>query len=102
MGAVIARRAVLLEDCPLSVAPSPPPSASDDKSLAALSPLQPRYLAPSEVARLHGFPDGFAFPEQITLKKRYELLGNSLSVQVVTALLRYLLSDGAVESTDRE
>ena len=79
-----------------------PPSASDDKSLAALSPLQPRYLAPSEVARLHGFPDGFAFPEQITLKKRYELLGNSLSVQVVTALLRYLLSDGAVESTDRE
>ena len=73
-----------------------PPSASDDKSLAALSPLQPRYLAPSEVARLHGFPDGFAFPEQITLKKRYELLGNSLSVQVVTALLRYLLSDGAV------
>lgn len=31
------------------------------------------------------------FPPHLTLKQRYGLLGNSLSVDVVAALLRYLL-----------
>lgn len=63
---------------------------TDDKSLAALRPLRPRYFAPREVARLHGFPEDFAFPPSVGKKKQYELLGNSLSVYVVAELLRYL------------
>ena len=61
-----------------------------EKSLAALQSLRPRYFTPREVARLHGFPEAFTFPGAISPKKRYELLGNSLSVQVVAALLRHI------------
>ena len=50
-----------------------------------------RYFAPREVARLHGFPDAMAFPPSVGKKKQYELLGNSLSVPVVTSLLKHLL-----------
>jgi tRNA (cytosine38-C5)-methyltransferase len=64
---------------------------SGEKSLGELRPLAPRFFAPREIARLHGFPDSFVFPASVGPKKQYELLGNSLSVQVVAALLRYLI-----------
>ncbi|KAI3896064.1 hypothetical protein MKW92_000158 [Papaver armeniacum] len=60
-----------------------------------LSPLSEqglRYFTPREVANLHSFPENFHFPEHISLKQRYALLGNSLSVAVVGPLLRYLFS----------
>ena len=72
--------------------------SGDDKSLAALKPLAPRYFAPRELARLHGFPDAFAFPPEVSRKKQYELVGNSLSVQVVAALLRFLLASPPAEA----
>ena len=63
-----------------------------DKSLEALRPLRPRFFAPREIARLHGFPETFAFPRDGPgRKKQFELLGNSLSVQVVATLLRHML-----------
>ena len=55
----------------------------------------PRYLAPCEIARLHGFPATFAFPPTVSRKKQFELLGNSLSVDCVAALLRFMLADAA-------
>ena len=72
----------------------PAPLLADplDKSLEALRPLRPRFFAPREIARIHGFPEEFEFPSTLSMKKRYELLGNSLSIQVVAALLRFLLS----------
>ncbi|XP_010519930.1 PREDICTED: DNA (cytosine-5)-methyltransferase [Tarenaya hassleriana] len=51
-----------------------------------------RYFTPREVANLHSFPEDFEFPKQISLRQRYALLGNSLSVAVVAPLLRYLFS----------
>lgn len=51
-----------------------------------------RYFTPREVANLHSFPDDFQFPEAISLRQCYALLGNSLSVAVVAHLLRYLFS----------
>jgi tRNA (cytosine38-C5)-methyltransferase len=75
---------------------SPPASdGTSDRSLAALQPLAPRYLAPCEIARLHGFPATFAFPPTVSRKKQFELLGNSLSVDCVAALLRFMLADAA-------
>jgi len=52
-----------------------------------------RYLTPDEIARLHGFPPEFFFPEHVTRTQRYALLGNSLSVDVVGCLLEHLLAD---------
>lgn len=52
-----------------------------------------RYFTPREVANLHSFPKEFCFPPQISLRQRYALLGNSLSVAVVAPLLRYLFTE---------
>jgi hypothetical protein len=43
------------------------------------------------VAALSGFGPGFEFPPAISAGQRYALLGNSLSVDVVAALLWHLL-----------
>ncbi|OVA00497.1 C-5 cytosine methyltransferase [Macleaya cordata] len=61
-----------------------------------VSPLKEqglRYFTPREVANLHSFPEDFHFPQHISLKQRYALLGNSLSVAVVAPLLHYLFTE---------
>jgi tRNA (cytosine38-C5)-methyltransferase len=58
-----------------------------------LRELNLRYFSPQEVANLHSFPAEFTFPEDLTKKQRYALLGNSLSVAVVRHLLLYLLKE---------
>ncbi|OLY77802.1 tRNA (cytosine(38)-C(5))-methyltransferase [Smittium mucronatum] len=62
--------------------------------------LNTRYFTEYEVARLLGFPNEFTFtgdlnqdhPETVTLKQRYKLLGNSLSVVVVSNLITRLVN----------
>ncbi|KAJ1945244.1 hypothetical protein FBU59_002369 [Linderina macrospora] len=51
-----------------------------------------RYFTAREIANLMGFPQEFTFPESSTIKQRYRLLGNSLSVSVVAVLMDYLLN----------
>ncbi|MED6108725.1 C-5 cytosine-specific DNA methylase [Stylosanthes scabra] len=52
-----------------------------------------RYFTPREVANIHSFPEDFKFPDHISLKQRYALLGNSLSIAVVAPLLQYLFTN---------
>ncbi|XAR70947.1 tRNA (cytosine(38)-C(5))-methyltransferase [Bertholletia excelsa] len=52
-----------------------------------------RYFTPREVANLHSFPKDFCFPQHVSLRQRYALLGNSLSVAVVAPLLKYLFAE---------
>ncbi|KAJ1984415.1 hypothetical protein H4R34_000678 [Dimargaris verticillata] len=53
-----------------------------------------RYFTEYEIAQLMGFPlTKFRFPDTITRKQRYRLLGNSLNVTVVAHLLRHLIGD---------
>jgi hypothetical protein len=49
-----------------------------------------RRFAPEEIARLLSFPPAFSFPEALPLRKRWHLLGNSLSVAAVREVLRDL------------
>ena len=49
-----------------------------------------RRFAPLEVAHLLGFPTTFRFPESLPQRKRWHLLGNSLSVTAVREVLRDL------------
>lgn len=49
-----------------------------------------RRFSPQEILRLHGFPEGYAFPPELDRVRRYKLVGNSLSVPVVRVLLRAL------------
>lgn len=49
-----------------------------------------RYFTPKEIANLHCFPLNYYFPEQITTRQAYSLLGNSLNVFVIGVLLENL------------
>lgn len=49
-----------------------------------------RRFAPEEIARLLDLPERFRFPEMLPLRKRWQLLGNSLSVAAVREVLREL------------
>jgi tRNA (cytosine38-C5)-methyltransferase len=64
-----------------------------------LAHLRLRYFTEREIARLMGFPDSFQFPESVSRRQRYRALGNSLSVTVVSALIRYLLTEPSVASS---
>ncbi|XP_050363594.1 tRNA (cytosine(38)-C(5))-methyltransferase 2 isoform X2 [Argentina anserina] len=54
-----------------------------------------RYFTPREVANLHSLPESFQFPPHISLRQRYALLGNSLSISVVAPLLGYLFAESS-------
>lgn len=47
-----------------------------------------RRFAPEEIARLLHFPPGFHFPVGLSQRKRWQLVGNSLSVAAVREVLR--------------
>lgn len=49
-----------------------------------------RRFSPAEVARLHGLPEGFRFPDPLSLELRYRLLGNGLSIPVAAWALDHL------------
>ncbi|NXO79205.1 TRDMT methyltransferase, partial [Sitta europaea] len=63
----------------------------EGEKLMKLSTLRLRYFTPREIANLHGFPSEFGFPEKVTVKQCYRLLGNSLNVHVVAKLISILL-----------
>ncbi len=47
-----------------------------------------RRFSPREIALLLHFPPSFRFPEEMPLRKRWELLGNSLSVTAAREILK--------------
>ena len=49
-----------------------------------------RYFSPTELCRLHGIKDDFVFPPSLSMRQRYKLIGNGISVHVVAKLLEYL------------
>ena len=54
--------------------------------------LHLRYFHPKELLSLFGFPEEFQFPHNISMKKQYELIGNSVNVTVISYLLQELFS----------
>lgn len=66
----------------------------EKQSVKLLEGLQLRYFTPTEVSRLMCFPESeFSFPEKISNKSRYRLLGNSINVLVVSELIKLLVED---------
>jgi len=49
-----------------------------------------RLLSPSEILRLHHFPDDFTLPDSLSRRRAYQLVGNSLAVLSVREVLRPL------------
>ena len=51
------------------------------------TPRGVRRFSPTEILRLLCFPPGFRLPESLTLRKAWQLVGNSLSVAAVRHVL---------------
>ncbi|XP_015708914.1 tRNA (cytosine(38)-C(5))-methyltransferase isoform X2 [Coturnix japonica] len=66
-------------------------SLTEEEKLMKLTTLKLRYFTPREIANLHGFPPEFGFPDKVSIKQCYRLLGNSLNVRVVAKLISILL-----------
>ncbi|XP_011690964.1 PREDICTED: tRNA (cytosine(38)-C(5))-methyltransferase [Wasmannia auropunctata] len=64
-----------------------------DKQMQILSDLKLRFFSPREVCRLMCFPEDFQFPEHITDKQKYRLLGNSINIHVVGRLILLLCTE---------
>ncbi|XP_037294783.1 tRNA (cytosine(38)-C(5))-methyltransferase isoform X2 [Manduca sexta] len=56
----------------------------------ALKELKIRFFTPREVLKLMSFPKTYTFPEKISRKQCYRLLGNSVNVKVISELLLIL------------
>ncbi|ORZ32305.1 S-adenosyl-L-methionine-dependent methyltransferase [Catenaria anguillulae PL171] len=52
--------------------------------------LHPRFFSPTEVARLHSFPESLSFPDNVSAAQWYRLLGNSLNCKLVGELMKKL------------
>ncbi|KAF8809505.1 S-adenosyl-L-methionine-dependent methyltransferase [Phlegmacium glaucopus] len=71
-------------------------------SVEILHPLVLRYFSPPELLRIFAFnPPGalsqdpvFVWPEGISTKSKYRLIGNSVNVKVVQELIKYLFCEG--------
>lgn len=63
-----------------------------EEYLTLLKKLNLRFFTPREVARLMCFPSDFLFPDSLTNKQKYRVLGNSINVHVVALLTRILVS----------
>ncbi len=50
-----------------------------------------RRFSPEEMIRLLHFPDGFSFPEDLPMRARYKLAGNSVNVAILRHLVRWVL-----------
>ena len=59
-------------------------------NLSLKKALKLRFFTPREVSKIMSFPSNFSFPESISEKQRYKLLGNSINVLVVSELINLL------------
>ena len=64
---------------------------SDGEFLQHMRSLNLRLFAPREIARIHGIPEWYSFPESLSEKQLYKLLGNGLNVTVVKLLIERIL-----------
>lgn len=53
--------------------------------------LDLRFFTPREIARIHGIPDSYKFPESLSNKQLYKLIGNGLNITVVKLLMENVL-----------
>lgn len=66
--------------------------AGSNEFVLCLKQLKLRLFTPTEVLRLMAFPNYYTFPDNITTKQCYRLLGNSVNVKVISELLKILFN----------
>lgn len=63
---------------------------SSEEYLQLIRTLKLRFFTPKEICRLMCFPEHFNFPDNVSIKQKYMLLGNSVNIKVVSELIKLL------------
>jgi len=65
-----------------------------EEQINSMKSLNLRYFTPREIARLLSFPEDpfFTFPQTVTTKQCFKLLGNSVNVHVIASLIALLVA----------
>jgi hypothetical protein len=61
------------------------------EDMSSLHSRKIRLFSPKELLRIFGFPDSFNFPPSMELQHRYRLIGQSINVLVVRAIMHAVL-----------
>ncbi|KAF9256471.1 hypothetical protein L218DRAFT_966322, partial [Marasmius fiardii PR-910] len=67
--------------------------ANQEEAIKLLHLLKLRYFSLSELLRLFAFEEDafrFVWPQDVSTKSKYRLIGNSVNVRVVKELIEYL------------
>ncbi|XP_066913521.1 tRNA (cytosine(38)-C(5))-methyltransferase-like [Clytia hemisphaerica] len=67
------------------------PEGQNEEQFQLLRSLKLRYFTPIEISKLLCFPDDFSFPDKMTVRQRYQLLGNSVNVYTIGYLMKEYL-----------
>ncbi|CAH1180068.1 unnamed protein product [Phaedon cochleariae] len=67
-------------------------NTDENLRIELLKSLNLRFFTPREVCRLMCFPESFKFSPNLSDRKKYMLLGNSINVRVVSELIKLLNS----------
>ncbi|XP_028158075.1 tRNA (cytosine(38)-C(5))-methyltransferase [Ostrinia furnacalis] len=63
---------------------------SSPEFIQTMRELKLRFFTPKEISALMAFPKDYSFPQTVTIKQCYRLLGNSVNVKVISELLKIL------------
>lgn len=64
-----------------------------DEFIQSIKELNLRFFTPKEILALMSFPKIFTFPDNVTIKQCYRLLGNSVNVKVISELIKILFNE---------
>lgn len=64
-----------------------------DEFVQSIKELNLRFFTPKEICALMSFPPTFTFPDNVTIKQCYRLLGNSVNVKVISELIKKLFNE---------
>lgn len=93
-GSVLATGTVGGSEEPVLFLEAPEERSFDADWQSKLQGRRLRYFAPLELTHMFGFPSPeFSFPPQLSNRKCFELIGNSLNVVISQALLEHLLAE---------
>lgn len=59
-----------------------------DNFLHLAQSLGLRFFTPIEISRIMCFPKSFSFPDHLSNRQKYMVLGNSINVKVVSELIK--------------
>ena len=80
--------------------PLPTLTATDADRMAVIEGNGLRGITITEALKALGFPEGYTFPDTVSLTNQYDLLGNTVAPPVVKLVMDEIIKQGGLDETD--